>query len=200
MERLVKKRKVIRAQITRLINDYESRPGPLDGNEAAILHARFTSWHNDLNIVNKDIEPLVTDEDAENEFQQTCDYQDRIVACLARLQRQMTVQSRPTNAESAAHICGLESLGRKLHTYGAMLLPVVQRAMPRDILLDFGRKCATDANSTFDDQRSSSSEGPEPTTPEGDREIIGRRGIPSTIYIDNAPTFKNDNKDLASLW
>ncbi|KAL1447920.1 hypothetical protein MTO96_028309 [Rhipicephalus appendiculatus] len=71
----------------------------------------------------------------------------------------------------AAHICGLESLGTKLHTYGAMLLPVVQRAMPRDILLDFGRKCATDANSTFDDQRSSSSEGPEPTTPEGDREF-----------------------------
>ncbi|KAL1469840.1 hypothetical protein MTO96_040840 [Rhipicephalus appendiculatus] len=42
--------------------------------------------------------------------------------------------------------------------------------MPPDILLNFGRKCATDANSTFDDQRSTSSEGPEPTTPEGDRE------------------------------
>ncbi|KAL1485212.1 hypothetical protein MTO96_047608, partial [Rhipicephalus appendiculatus] len=169
MERLVKKRKVVRAQITRLINDFESRPGPLDENEAAILHARLTSWHNELKTVNNDIEPLVTDEDAENEFQQTCDYQDRIVTCLARLQRQMTVPSRPTNAESAAHICGLESLGRKLNTYGAMLLPVVQRAMPRDILLNFGRKCATDANSTFDDQRSTSSEGPEPTTPEGDR-------------------------------
>ncbi|KAL1440805.1 hypothetical protein MTO96_009105 [Rhipicephalus appendiculatus] len=53
-----------------------------------------------------------------------------------------------------------------------MLLPVVQRAMPRDILLDFGKKCATDANATFDDQRSSSSEGPEPTTPEGDRGTV----------------------------
>lgn len=301
MERLVKKRKVIRAQITRLINDYENRPQPLDENEAAILHTRLTSWHNELNTVNDEIEPLVTDEDAENEFQQTCEYKDRVVACLARLQRRMTVTSRPTNAESAgnggasqttaefrtrvklpkfelvkfsgrrsdwqpfwevfeqvvdkneelslidkfhylrssvtgdaaaalagvpptsrcyrdavellkgrfgnnellmqehmrslldikpvrssddvrslrrlydtlaAHICGLESLGRKLHTYGAMLLPVVQRAMPRDILLDFGRKCATDANSTFDDQRSSSTEGPEPTTPEGDRGTV----------------------------
>ncbi|KAH7961862.1 hypothetical protein HPB52_012882 [Rhipicephalus sanguineus] len=190
MERLVKKRKVIRAQITRLINDYENRPQPLDENEAAILHARLASWHNEVNSVNDEIEPLVTDEDAENEFQQTCEYKDRIVACLARLQRQMTVTSRPTNAEPAgngsasqttlrrlydtlaAHICGLESLGRKLHTYGAMLLPVVQRAMPRDILLDFGRKCATDANSTFDDHRSSSTEGPEPTTPEGDRGTV----------------------------
>ncbi|KAH7969435.1 hypothetical protein HPB52_018016 [Rhipicephalus sanguineus] len=133
MERLVKKRRVIRAQITRLINDYENRPQPLDENEAAILHTRLTSWHNELNTVNDEIEPLVTDEDAENEFQQTCEYKDRVVACLARLQRRMT------------------------------------RAMPRDILLDFGRKCATDANSTFDDQRSSSTEGSEPTTPEGDR-------------------------------
>ncbi|XP_037521402.1 uncharacterized protein LOC119398643 [Rhipicephalus sanguineus] len=312
MERLVKKRKVIRAQITRLINDYENRPQPLDENEAAILHARLASWNNEVNSVNDEIEPLVTDEDAENEFQQTCEYKDRIVACLARLQRQMTVTSRPTNAEPAgngsasqttselrtrvklpkfelvkfsgrrsdwqpfwevfeqvvdkneelslldkfhylrssvtgdaaaalagipptsrcyrdavellkgrfgnnellmqehmrslldikpvrssddvrslrrlydtlaAHICGLESLGRKLHTYGAMLLPVVQRAIPRDILLDFGRKCATDANSTFDDQRSSSTEGPEPTTPEGDRATVQCSGKSSNARV-----------------
>ncbi|KAL1433746.1 hypothetical protein MTO96_012278 [Rhipicephalus appendiculatus] len=52
--------------------------------------------------------------------------------------------------------------------------------MPRDILLDFGRKCATDANSTFDDQRSSSSEGPEPTTPEGDRGTVRCSGRESS--------------------
>lgn len=32
------------------------------------------------------------------------------------------------------------------------------------------------------------------------RRFIARRGIPSTIYSDNAPTFKKANKDLASLW
>ncbi|KAH7940098.1 hypothetical protein HPB52_021847 [Rhipicephalus sanguineus] len=218
MERLVKKRKVIRAQITRLINDYENRPQPLDENEAAILHTRLTSWHNELNTVNDEIEPLVTDEDAENEFQQTCEYKDRVVAKERRMtdespnERRISGQWRrftddggiqdkellkgrfgnnellmqehmrslldikPVRSSDdvrslrrlydtlAAHICGLESLGRKLHTY--------TRAMPRDILLDFGRKCATDANSTFDDQRSSSTEGSEPTTPEGDRGTV----------------------------
>ncbi|KAL1485126.1 hypothetical protein MTO96_048722 [Rhipicephalus appendiculatus] len=69
----------------------------------------------------------------------------------------------------AAHICGLESLGKKLHPYGEMLLPEVHRATRRDILLYFRRKGSTDPNSTFDEQRSSSSEGPEPTTPDGDR-------------------------------
>ncbi|KAH7976961.1 hypothetical protein HPB52_021928 [Rhipicephalus sanguineus] len=164
----------------------------LDENEAAILHTRLTSWHNELNTVNDEIEPLVTDEDAENEFQQTCEYKDRVVACLARLQRRMTVTSlRRLYDTLAAHICGLESLGRKLHTYGAMLLPVVQRAMPRDILLDFGRKCATDANSTFDDQRSSSTEGPEPTTPEGDREF----GLKAALEGDSQSEAKIELKN-----
>ncbi|KAH7961297.1 hypothetical protein HPB52_007071 [Rhipicephalus sanguineus] len=38
----------------------------------------------------------------ENEFQQTCEYKDRVVACLARLQRRMTVTSRPRTPNQRA--------------------------------------------------------------------------------------------------
>ncbi|KAL3217102.1 hypothetical protein MRX96_032622 [Rhipicephalus microplus] len=91
----------MRAQITRLINEYDNRSGPLDEIEASILHSRLSSWWNDFNIVNNEIEPLVTDEDVENGFQPTCEYQDRIVTYFTRLQRQMTVTCRPMNAASA---------------------------------------------------------------------------------------------------
>ncbi|KAH7976760.1 hypothetical protein HPB52_019104 [Rhipicephalus sanguineus] len=43
------------------------------------------------------------DEDVENAFLQTCKYQDSIVVCLARPQGQVTVPSRPANAESAGN-------------------------------------------------------------------------------------------------
>ncbi|XP_077528119.1 uncharacterized protein LOC144139709 [Haemaphysalis longicornis] len=40
----------------------------------------------------------------------------------------------------AAHIRGLETLGRKLETFSSMLLPIAQRALPGDLLLDYSRK------------------------------------------------------------
>ncbi|KAL3217101.1 hypothetical protein MRX96_032621 [Rhipicephalus microplus] len=49
---------------------------------------------------------------------------------------------------------------------------MVQRALPRDLLLDFGREWATDSSSTFNDRQSLSSEGPEQTTPEGEKGTV----------------------------
>lgn len=38
-----------------------------------------------------------------------------------------------------SHLRGLEALGQKHQTFGALLFPVVQRALPKEILLDFNR-------------------------------------------------------------
>ncbi|KAG0420672.1 hypothetical protein HPB47_003361 [Ixodes persulcatus] len=38
-----------------------------------------------------------------------------------------------------SHLRGLEALGQKHQTFGALLCPVVQRALPKEILLDFNR-------------------------------------------------------------
>ncbi|XP_077550601.1 uncharacterized protein LOC144163738 [Haemaphysalis longicornis] len=46
----------------------------------------------------------------------------------------------------AAHIRGLEALGRKLETFSSMLLPIAQRALPGDLLLDYSRKRVLDTS------------------------------------------------------
>ncbi|XP_077534685.1 uncharacterized protein LOC144146623 [Haemaphysalis longicornis] len=46
----------------------------------------------------------------------------------------------------AAHIRGLETLGRKLETFSSMLLPIAQRALPGDLLLDYSRKRVLDTS------------------------------------------------------
>ncbi|KAK8772730.1 hypothetical protein V5799_024027 [Amblyomma americanum] len=57
----------------------------------------------------------------------------------------------------AAHIKGLETLGQKHDSYSSLLMPIVQRALPTDILLDYIRQC-------FIATTSSSDEGEESTT------------------------------------
>ncbi|XP_037504566.2 uncharacterized protein LOC119379345 [Rhipicephalus sanguineus] len=68
----------------------------------------------------------------------------------------------------SARIRGLETLGRKLDSFSSMLLPIVQRAMPKEILLDFSRKCVVETGGPTDDQQATS-DGSSLTTEEGDR-------------------------------
>lgn len=71
MERGRKKRTVLRSQATRLINEsQQSLQGSLAQNEARVLHARLTSIQRELDTVNKEIEPLISEDDLEEEYSQ----------------------------------------------------------------------------------------------------------------------------------
>ncbi|KAK8774839.1 hypothetical protein V5799_010628, partial [Amblyomma americanum] len=99
MERLLKKRRVLRSQTTKLTNETEERQASLTITEAVSFHARLIKLQQQLEHVNEEIEPLVPEEDAENEYQQVYDYQDRITACLAVLQLRVDSGSSTTQAE-----------------------------------------------------------------------------------------------------
>ncbi|KAH7971955.1 hypothetical protein HPB52_004386 [Rhipicephalus sanguineus] len=72
MERGRKKRMVIRAQATRLINECEQgRQISLTPNEAGVLHAPLISIRTELDAVNNEIEALVSEDDLEEEYMQT---------------------------------------------------------------------------------------------------------------------------------
>ncbi|KAL1482739.1 hypothetical protein MTO96_033582 [Rhipicephalus appendiculatus] len=71
----------------------------------------------------------------------------------------------------SAHIRGLETLGRKLDSFSSLLLPIVQRATPREILLDFRRKCVVETCGPINDQQATT-DGSSLTTEEGDRGTV----------------------------
>lgn len=86
MDRYTKKRKVLRTQVTRLMNECNERLNQqLTPEDANVLHDRLTGLKVELNDVNNEIEPLVPDQDSETEFTQVFEYNDRITACLSRL-------------------------------------------------------------------------------------------------------------------
>ncbi|XP_040067881.1 uncharacterized protein LOC120841109 [Ixodes scapularis] len=86
MNRYTKKRKVLRTQVTRLMNECNERLNQqLTPEDANVLHDRLTGLKVELNDVNNEIEPLVPDQDSETEFTQVFEYNDRITACLSRL-------------------------------------------------------------------------------------------------------------------
>lgn len=62
----------------------------------------------------------------------------------------------------SAHIMGLETLGRKLGTFACMWLPILQRAIPGDILLDFSRKGVVETGSPTSEPQPNS-DGSSPT-------------------------------------
>lgn len=70
MEVLKKKRKAIRSQVTRLVNDAEGllrAPGP-NAAELEMLIERLTLAQGQLNNVDSAIEPLVSEQDGDAEF------------------------------------------------------------------------------------------------------------------------------------
>ncbi|XP_077547538.1 uncharacterized protein LOC144159719 [Haemaphysalis longicornis] len=102
MERGRKKRTVLRSQATRLINEsQQSLQSSLAQNEARVLHARLTSIQRELDTVNKEIEPLISEDDLEEEYSQVLEYKDRIVQCLARLEQHFNGDSRQDSPDQA---------------------------------------------------------------------------------------------------
>lgn len=95
MERGRKKRTVLRSQATRLINEcQQGMQGSLTHNEARVLHARLASIQKELDTINNEIEPLISEDDLEEEYAQVLEYKDRIVQCLARLEQQINGDPR----------------------------------------------------------------------------------------------------------
>ncbi|KAL1445649.1 hypothetical protein MTO96_044896 [Rhipicephalus appendiculatus] len=105
MERGRKKRMVLRAQATRLLNECEQgRQVGLTPNEAGVLHARLTYIRTELDAVNNEMETLVSEDDLEDEYTQVTEYNDRIVQCLARLeQRTNGAQNKPVQLSQLNH-------------------------------------------------------------------------------------------------
>ncbi|XP_077553123.1 uncharacterized protein LOC144167838 [Haemaphysalis longicornis] len=87
MELQKKKRKTLRAQVSRLIGEAEKLlPLPMPSvEELEVLIERLLLVEAQLKDVNAAIEPLLADEDAEDEFTHAIEYSDKIVTCLARL-------------------------------------------------------------------------------------------------------------------
>ncbi|KAK8766556.1 hypothetical protein V5799_006663, partial [Amblyomma americanum] len=286
MEHICKKRKVLRTQVTKLIKECLERLNQLTPSDASVLHARLMSLHAELNAVNSRFEEILDDDQAETEYEQIFEYNDRIVTVLAKLQQcisnptgnppttqhennaaQATTTSKirlklprleltrfsgrrhdwqpfwevfeqvvdkneelssvdkfhylrasvtgdaaaalaglpPTarcysdavellkkhfgNEELliqeymkklidiqpvrssddvrglrrlydtlAAHIKGLETLGQKHDSYSSLLMPIVQRALPTDILLDYSRQCLIATTSSSDEDEESTTD------------------------------------------
>lgn len=100
MEVQKKKRKTLRAQVSRLVGEAEKLlPLPTPSvEELEVLIERLLLVEAQLKEVNAAIEPLLTDEDAEEEFTHTIGYSDKIVTCLARLRGRVKRSSDNYNA------------------------------------------------------------------------------------------------------
>lgn len=71
MERGHKKPTVLRSQATHVINEcQQGLQDSLAQNKARVLHARLTSIQKELGTVNYEIEPLISEDDLEEEYSQ----------------------------------------------------------------------------------------------------------------------------------
>ncbi|KAK8761562.1 hypothetical protein V5799_027169, partial [Amblyomma americanum] len=264
MEHICKKRKVLRTQVTKLIKECLERLDRLTQSDASVLHAGLMSLHAELNAVNSRFEEILDDDQAETEYEQIFEYNDRIhennaaqatttskirlklprleltsfsgrrhdwqpfwevfeqvvdkneelssvdkfhylrasvtgdaAAALAGLpptarcysdavellkkrfgNEELLIQEhmkklidiQPVRSSDdvrglrrlydtlAAHIKGLETLGQKHDSYSSLLMPIVQRALPTDILLDYSRQCLIATTSSSDEDEESTTD------------------------------------------
>ncbi|KAL1443546.1 hypothetical protein MTO96_045965, partial [Rhipicephalus appendiculatus] len=101
MERLKKKRGALRTQATKLISEADSSlEAQADEATLNVLSARLGAVLTQLNEVDAAVEPLVPDEEAEENYARTIAYNDRIVTYVARLSQQAEAQR--ANAITAA--------------------------------------------------------------------------------------------------
>lgn len=101
MERLKKKRSALRTQATKLISEADSSlEAQADETTLNVLSARLGALLTQLNEVDAAVEPLVPDEEAEENYARTIAYNDRIITYVARLSQQAGAQR--ANAITAA--------------------------------------------------------------------------------------------------
>lgn len=103
MDRLKLKRSALRTQVTKLISEAELfLASHANDGALSVLSARLSALQIQLNEVDNAIEPLVVDEDAEQNYIRTIEYNDRIVACIAKLSQEAEEQKAKKQAEMAA--------------------------------------------------------------------------------------------------
>ncbi|KAL3188754.1 hypothetical protein MRX96_022256 [Rhipicephalus microplus] len=101
MERLRKKRSALRSQAMKLISEADSSlEAQADEVTLNVLSARLGALLTQLNEVDAAVEPLVPDKEVDENYARTIAYNDRIVACVARLNQQAGAQR--ANAITAA--------------------------------------------------------------------------------------------------
>ncbi|KAG0430884.1 hypothetical protein HPB47_022293 [Ixodes persulcatus] len=95
MERLKQKRKTQRSQVSKVLSEIDAavEREVLAEEELRILLARLNTIHGQLNATAAAIEPLLTDGEAELEYARTSEYNDRVIACSARLSFKITIAS-----------------------------------------------------------------------------------------------------------
>lgn len=91
MERLKGKRTALRAQVTKLLTEIDSYIESNEKNEKklSISPAGIGALQAQLNEVDADIEPLIPEGEAEQNFVRTIEYSDRVVTCIAQLQEEL---------------------------------------------------------------------------------------------------------------
>lgn len=87
MDVLKKKRKTHRTQVTRLLSEAQDllQSATPTVDDLGILIERLSLARDQLNHVDAAIESLISERDAEAEFTQVIDYNDKIVTCPAKL-------------------------------------------------------------------------------------------------------------------
>ncbi|KAH7942842.1 hypothetical protein HPB52_001913 [Rhipicephalus sanguineus] len=162
MEILKKKRKVIRSQVTRFTNDADkilSSTSAIDLEEVSVLIERLRLAERQLKDADDAIEPHLREEDAEAEFETVLEYSDKVAAYVGRLEyRRKCAQKEPTTQETSA------ALGVGEESYEAMLYPVLLRALPRELVLNYHRarteEGEKDGAATSDDDAASATSSP----------------------------------------
>lgn len=111
LERWRRKRTVLRSQATLLINEcQQGMQGSLTQNEARVLHARLASIRTELDTVNKEIEPIISEDDLEEEYTQVLEYQGLHRQCLALLEHQMNGDTKQDSPDQTAPIQATERM------------------------------------------------------------------------------------------
>ncbi|KAH7983529.1 hypothetical protein HPB52_012416 [Rhipicephalus sanguineus] len=85
MEMLKKKRRVLRSQVTRITNEAEEVLANQEASDSVAVSAligRFLILQKQLREVNAAIEPQISDDDEDPEFEQVLDYDDKIARYL----------------------------------------------------------------------------------------------------------------------
>ncbi|KAH6945218.1 hypothetical protein HPB50_007568 [Hyalomma asiaticum] len=160
MEILKKKRRVIRAQATRIINEADdilAKQQVPDIVAVSGLIERLLLVEKQLSDVNAAIEPHILEEDADAEFEQAMEYDDKIASCLGSMKSfgknhmQGLIDLKPvTSARNVrelrrlyddlqVHMRGLKALGVGEDSYNTTLYPVLLRALPQEIVLNYHR-------------------------------------------------------------
>ncbi|KAH6948879.1 hypothetical protein HPB50_026687 [Hyalomma asiaticum] len=163
-----RKRRVIRAQATRIINEADDI---LAKQQAPDIVAK------QLSDVNAAIEPHILEEDADAEFEQVMEYDDEIASCLGSMKSfgKRLIDLKPVTStrnvrelrrlydDLQVHMRGLKVLGVGEDSYNTMLYPVLLRALPQEMVLNYHRS-QPDLCTSSTDGSSSAGSAPEHQT------------------------------------